>query len=336
MNVNANADVDVLEEIIERIKEHRRFAISTHISPEGDAVGSALALRLILRRLGKEALVVMQDPVPYNLTFLKGAEGIKPPTDPALEQLAPELWFIVDCANLDRVGEGVRRLIEDSGKPIVNIDHHLHNPEFGELNYVRQTAATAQLIWELAKRLHVLDPEITTCLYAGIVADTSAFRNDNTDAQVLREAAELLDHGARAREVAVNLFERRTLGETRLLGYALLNAKLADGIFWISFPLEIFAELGAAPHETEPVVNELRKLDGVEVAVLFKELENNKVKLSLRSKGRLDVSAVARRFGGGGHEKAAGALIPGELKQVEEVVLAELRRRLDALHAGVA
>lgn len=328
--------MNVLEEIIERIREHQRFAISTHVSPEADAVGSALALRLILKRLNKEAVVVMQDPVPYNLTFLKGAEGVRGPQALEAERFAPELWFIVDCANLDRVGDQVRRLIEASGKPIINIDHHLHNPKFGELNYVRQTAATAQLIWELAKRLHILDPEIATCLYAGIVADTSAFRNDNTDAQALRDAAELIEHGARAREVAVNLYERRTLGETRLLGYALLNAQLEDGIFWVSFPLQVFAELGAAPHETEPVVGELRKLDGIEVAVLFKELENNKVKISFRSKGRLRVNEIAERFGGGGHEKAAGALISGSLREVEEIVLKELRRRLDALHAGVA
>jgi phosphoesterase RecJ-like protein len=317
-----------MEEIIDLIKDHERFAITTHISPEADAIGSALALRLILRRLGKEALVVIQDPVPPNLRFLKGTEGVKAPQD--FEQFGPELWFVVDCAGLDRVGDGVRRLIEGSGRPIINIDHHTDNPDFGDHNYVRRVAAAAQLILELAQALGVLDPEIATSLYAGIVADTDAFRNDNTDAQVLYDAATLVEHGARAREVAVNLYERRTLGELRLLGYCFLNAHRGDSIVWCTLPLKAFAELEASPWETEHLVEDLRALEGIKVAVLFKELEGGRVKVSLRTKGDFKVNEVARRFGGGGHEQAAGCIVEGELAAVEQQVLEELRRRLDA------
>jgi len=321
-----------MEEIVDLIKDHERFAISTHISPEADAIGSALALRLILRRLGKEALVVTQDPVPHNLRFLKGAEGVRGPQGLGGDDL--ELWFVVDCAGLDRVGDRVIRLIERSGRPIVNIDHHINNPNFGEVNYVRQAAATAQLIFELARTLGVLDPEIATSLYAGIVADTDAFRNANTDAPVLRDAAALVEQGARAREVAINLYERRTLGELRLLGYGLLNAHLEGSIFWCDLPLRAFTELGASPQETERLVEDLRALEEIEVAVLFKELEGGRVKVSLRAKGSFKVNEVAQRFGGGGHEQAAGCIVEGELATVEQQVLGELRRRLDAGQSG--
>jgi len=317
-----------MEEIIDLIKDHERFAITTHLSPEADAIGSALALRLILRRLGKEAFVVIQDPVPSSLKFLKGTEGVKAPQD--FGQFGPELWFVVDCAGLDRVGDRVMRLIEGSSQPVINIDHHIDNPGFGDHNYVRPVAAAAQLIFELAQALGVLDHEIATSLYAGIVADTDSFRNDNTDAQVLRDAAALIEHGARAREVAINLYERRTPGELRLRGYCFLNAHLEGPIAWCDLPLKAFAELGAFPWETEHLVEDLRTLEGIEVALLFKELEGGRVKVSLRSKSGFKVNEVARSFGGGGHEQAAGCIVEGELAAVERLVLEELRRRLDA------
>jgi phosphoesterase RecJ-like protein len=322
-----------LETILDLIKEHERFALTTHLSPEGDAIGSTLALRLILRRLGKEALIVMQDPVPQSLKFLKGAEGIKGPRD-LPEGFDPQLWFVLDCASFERVGEQVKRLIERTGKPIINIDHHVSNPGFGQINYLRQAAATAQLIFQLSLALKLNDPEIATALYAGLVADTDAFRNANTDAQALRDAAALLEQGAKAHEVIVNLYERRTPGELRLLGHALLHAHLDGGIIWAELPLEVFARLGALPHETEHLVDELRTVEGVKVAVLFKELEGGRVKVSFRAKEGLKVNELAQSFGGGGHEQAAGCLLSGELAEVERLVLEELKRRLDAHRSG--
>lgn len=322
-----------MEEIIKLIEDHERFAITTHLSPEADAIGSALALRLILRKLGKEALIVIQDPVPHNLRFLKGWKSIKAPRE-LPDQLEPELWFIVDCANPKRIGEKMFALIEQGQRPIVNIDHHISNSNFGHVNYVRQTAAAAQLILELSQALSITDSEIATSLYAGIVADTDSFRNANTDSRVLRDAATLVDYGARARKVAVNLYERQTLGEFRLRGLCLSQARLEDSIVWCNLPWRAFAELGASPQETEHLVEDLRSLEGVKVAALFRELEGGRVKVSLRAKLGFKVNQVAQHFGGGGHEQAAGCVIPGELAEVEELVLRELRRRLDAGQLG--
>lgn len=323
----------VLETIIDLIKEHERFALTTHLSPEGDAIGSTLALRLILRRLGKEALIVMQDAVPHSLRFLKGTEGIRGPRE-LPEGFDPQLWFVLDCASFERVGEQLKRLIERGRRPIINIDHHVSNPGFGQVNYLRQAAATAQLIFRLALAFKLSDPEIATALYAGLVADTDAFRNANTDAQALRDGAALLEQGARAHEVIVNLYERRTPGELRLLGHALLHAHLEGEIIWAELPLEVFARLGALPQETEHLVDELRTAEGVKVAVLFKELEGGRVKVSFRAKDGLKVNELAEGFGGGGHEQAAGCLLDGDLAAVERLVLDELRRRLDARRTG--
>lgn len=319
----------LLEEVVDLIRENERFALTTHLSPEGDAIGSALALRLILRRLGKEAIFVLQDPLPPNLRFLKGAVGVKSPRS-LPERFDPQLWFVVDCANFERVGEGVQRLIESSEKPVINIDHHIDNSSFGQLNYVRQTAAAAQLIFELAQALKVIDAEIATSIYTGIIADTDAFRNANTDVEALRDAAALMELGARAHEVIVNLYERRTPGELRLLGWTLLHAHIEDSLAWCALPSKIFAELGASPQETEHLVDTLRTLQGVKVSVLFRELDGGRVKVSLRGKGGFKVNGIARRFGGGGHDQAAGCVIAGELASVERRVLEELRRRLGA------
>lgn len=318
-----------MEEVVDLIREHQRFALTTHLSPEGDAIGSALALRLILRRLGKEAVVILQDPLPSNLRFLKGAVGVKSPRS-LPEQFDPQLWFVVDCANFDRLGEGVQRLIESSGKPMINIDHHIDNSHFGQLNYVRPTAAAAQLIFELAQALKVIDAEIATSIYAGLVADTDAFRNANTDVAALRDAATLMELGARAHEVIANLYERRKPGELRLLGWTLLHAHIEDSLAWCALPAGLFAELGASPQDTEHLADTLRTLEGVRVSVLFKELDGGRVKVSFRAKGDFRVNELARHFGGGGHEQAAGCVIAGELASVERRVLEELRRRLDA------
>lgn len=322
-----------MEEIINLIRDYERFAITAHLSPEADAIGSALALRLILRKLGKEALIVLQDSVPHNLHFLKGWKSIKAPRA-FPDQFQPQLWFIVDCANLNRIGEKMVALTEQGQGPMVNIDHHLSNSHFGHVNYVRQTAATAQLILELSEALNIIDSEIATSLYAGIVADTDSFRNANTDSRVLRDAAALVDYGARARKVAVNLYERQTLGELRLRGLCLSQARLEDSIVWCNLPWKAFAQLGASPQETEHLVEDLRALQGVKVAALFRELEGGRVKVSLRAKLGFKVNEVAQHFGGGGHEQAAGCVVPGELAEVEELVLRELRRRLDASQLG--
>jgi phosphoesterase RecJ-like protein len=315
------------DEIIAIIHEHERFGVATHIGPEADAIGSQLAVRHILEALGKRVWVTLRDPVPDNLRFLPGTEAIRPPHE--IPHDAVEVWIVVDCGQLSRVGEGLRPLIE-SHPLIVNIDHHRDNPRFGHVNWVQLTSSTTMIIYELARRLDVsITPELATCLYAGIVADTDSFRNANVLPETLRVAAELLEQGAWAREINVSLYERRSIPEVKLLGYALYHAQIEDEVIWSEIPLELFKQTGGGLDDTERLAEELRTVEGIRVVVLFKELPTGKIKVSLRAKdSQIDVSRIARVFGGGGHAQAAGCLIPGELADVEARVLSEVKRAL--------
>lgn len=320
--------MNAFDEIAAVIREHERFALATHIGPEGDALGSQLALRLILQACGKEALVVCRDPVPESLRFLEGA--MKPMLPKELVGAPIDAWFVVDCGDLSRVGEEVYRLLADHPL-IVNIDHHRSNPRFGRINCVEGVPATTVTLYQLTKHLGVsITPQLADCLYVGIIADTDSFRNANVNAEVLRVAAELLNAGANSREISIQLYERRRPNELRLLGHVLSAAHLDDGIIWGSIPREIFRATGTTINEAERLVEELRATDGIQVAVLFKELDNGRVKVSFRSKNGPAVNGVARVFGGGGHEQAAGCLVHGDLAAVEQRVLGELRRRLTA------
>jgi phosphoesterase RecJ-like protein len=325
------ASVGGFEEVVAVFHEHERFAVTSHIGPEADAIGALLAVAAILKGMGKRVWPVMRDSVPDNLKFLPGAGEIRSPNEVPHEQI--EAWVVVDCGQLNRVGESFLPLIEPHPL-IVNIDHHQDNPRFGHVNWVVPLSSTTMLLYELAQQLGIeISPDLATCLYAGIVADTDSFRNTNVTPDTLRVAADLLEKGARAREISVNLYERRSPAELKLMGHTLLSARMEEGIIWSSIPQEIFRETGGGLDDTERLAEELRAADGVEVAVLFKELPTGKIKVSLRTKDTdgqgLDVSRIARVFGGGGHRQAAGCLIPGRLEEVEAAVLAEVRRALE-------
>lgn len=317
----------MVEQILTVIREYERFGVTTHLSPEADAIGSQLAMKHILEALGKEARLVLRDPVPETLQFLPGSESIQ--SVGQFSRQPVDAWFVVDCGQINRVGEGILQLVQDHPL-IVNIDHHVDNPLFGHVNWVKLTASTTMVLYELAGQLGVrITPELATCLYAGIVADTDSFRNANVSGDVLHVATELLRCGAPAREIAIQIYERRTLPEIKLLGHTLLNAQVTDGIIWSSIPQELFRRTETSVNDTERLVEELRATDGIRVALLFKEMGTGKIKVSLRAKKEgLDMSRIARLFGGGGHKQAAGCLVPGTLEDVEARVIAEVQGAL--------
>ncbi len=323
----------MIDQVIHVIREYEWFAVTSHLSPEADAVGSQLAIKHILEALGKKTWLVLRDPVPETLRFLPGADSIHSALESPRGPM--DAWFVVDCGQLNRVGEAVLQLVKDHPL-IVNIDHHGDNPRFGHINWVKATASTTMLLHTLAQHLGVkITPELATCLYAGIVADTDSFRNSNVSVDALRVATELLSYGAQAREVAVQIYERRTLPEVRILGHTLLNAQVRDGIIWSSISQEAFRQADASVNDTERLAEELRATDGVRVALLFKEMGTGKIKVSLRAKDEgLDVSRIARLFSGGGHKQASGCLIPGTLEDVEARVIAEVQRALAAQPHG--
>ncbi|MFP4588500.1 MAG: DHH family phosphoesterase [Candidatus Bipolaricaulota bacterium] len=315
------------KEIEDEIKQHDRFVLASHFSPEADAIGSQLGLNRVLRRMGKETIMTNQDALPRNLSFLKGSSGICRPGEVQREVRNADICIVLDCGSLDRVGKQTLNLIEDL--PIINIDHHPDNPGFGYLNYIEDVAATTQIIYNLIQYMGFnIDSPLATALYAGIIADTTSFRNDNVRPETLEVAADLLDRGADFRAIAINLYERSPFKKQKLLGRVLADAEFQDKIVWGTITQDLMAETETTSEDTEGIIQHLRTTEGALVAILFKELPNGKVKVSMRAKGRTNVSEIAKGFGGGGHAKAAGFMVKSSLKAAKRQVLEVTRRRL--------
>lgn len=316
-----------LKEIEDEISRHETFFIASHRSPEADAIGSQLGLSRALRGRGKKTVLYNRDGVPKNLKFLKGADQVLEPDelDAFMEEV--DVGIAVDCSDLDRLGDRGKGILMNL--PTINIDHHKDNTKFGDINYVRPVAATTQIIAELIEYMGLeIDEPIATALYAGIIADTSSFQNENVSSDLLHSAAELLEHGADARSVIINLYEREPFSKLRLLGEVLSRASFEDGIVWAEITPEVIEKAEATQEDTEGIVGKLRSTEGAEVACLFKQLPDQRVKISFRSKGKLDVSKVARGFGGGGHKVASGCMVDGKLDEVEKKVLRDLKERM--------
>ena len=313
--------------IIATIRAGRRFLIASHVDPEGDSLGSQLALASVLRQLGKEVAVVNQDLPPERYAFMPDIERIVQPEAVAGERF--DAAFVLDCASIERIGT-VRAQLD--GVPVVNIDHHRSNTRFGHLNHVEpETCASGMIVYRLSEELGLeLDRDKATNIYIGIVADTGNFRYSNTTPEVLRVGSRLIEAGVDGARVASLLFATRPLGALRLLGEALTNLtpELGGQVGLIVLDRAVFARTGADPADVEGVVNYAKHLTGTLVGVLLREVEGGEVKVSLRAEGGVDVDQVARRFGGGGHRNAAGARVPGPLAAARQAVLAAIAEAL--------
>jgi phosphoesterase RecJ-like protein len=290
------------------------FLITSHINPDGDSVASQLALRKILTILGKKCTVVNLHPVPCIYTFLPGSDSIK-----VRRRLSVKPYgavFVLDCGTASRAGlpKSPRSL-----SPIVNIDHHVTNTNFGELNLVdTKASSTAEVIYDLAALLGVeLDADIATNLYAGILTDTGSFRYSSTTPRSMSVAGRLLRHGVDPHAVAQEIYENAEFESLRLLGTVLSRlGRTDDGLVsWVTFSHRELTSLSNIS-ETEEFVNFARSLNSAVVAIGFKEVRPREVRISFRSKGSVDVSALAVRFGGGGHRNAAGCTVAGQLSSV--------------------
>ena len=315
-----------IQKVIQEIRDHQSFYITAHVNPEADAMGSSLALAWSLRQLGKQAQVVSRDPLPKILSFL--------PHQGILTQMAqiappPDVLFVLDCGDIERTGffDGPKR----PSFPIVNIDHHVTNKNFGTVNWVDpDAAATAELIYDLDRELGLdMTPEIAICLYTAILSETGFFAYSNTSPKVLKIAAELIERGVDPWAVAQKVREN-SVGRLRLLGGLLLELEQTpDGkIAWLAVTQEHFKKTGTTAEDTEEFVSYPRSLNGVEVAIMFREVDSGTCKVSLRSKDRVDVSAIAQQFGGGGHKKAAGCTVKGGLKEVQTRVIQAVKKGL--------
>jgi phosphoesterase RecJ-like protein len=307
-----------------------RFLVTSHVNPDGDSVASQCALRLILARLGSRADIVNSHPVPRVYRFLPGSATI---TD-----RRPRGWksyravIVLDCGDARRAS-GL--LDPRPPVPVVNIDHHATNPGFGDLNWVVPAAcSTAEIVHGLSVGLGVRpEGDIATALYTGILTDTGSFRHGNATPRAFRIASALVATGIDAAGIAQAVYESVPYGTLRALGETLAGLRRTpDGrIAWISLPRRLLAGL-PSPAESEEWAGYPRSLDTAVLAVCFKETEPGLVRLSFRSKGGVDVAALAARWGGGGHRNAAGATVAGPLAAVERQVIAAARRHLKTSH----
>jgi len=305
------------------LEQHRRVLISTHVSPEGDALGSALALAHALRGMGKEALVVNRDPVPRLLDFLP-AHGLYRRVDRPDEGY--DVLVVVDCGDLERTA----LFHERRPSLIINIDHHITNKQFGQINWVDPgAAATAEMIAALLGDLHVgVSKEIALCLYTALMTETGSFKYSNTSPAVFRLAAELAERGVRPAWVSHQIYERNTVNRLKLLGAVLERMEVSADrtVAWVTIPADVFARTGTTAEDAEDFVNYPRSLTETEVAILLRDAEPGRVKVSFRASGEVDVAAIASQFGGGGHRKAAGCTVAGTIDTVRPRVIEAAER----------
>ncbi|MEI6084025.1 MAG: bifunctional oligoribonuclease/PAP phosphatase NrnA [Verrucomicrobiota bacterium] len=325
---------DSCQEIADIIRREKSFLILTHYRPDGDAIGSQLALVLLLRDLGKTVEAWNDDDVPAKFHFLPGAKLItRPPATPK----AFDVVISIDASNWQRVGTAADKIA--GKKHFINIDHHISNDKFAQINWiVPESPASGQIAFDLIKRGGFqLTADIAQCLFAAISTDTGSFMFANTTATCLRVAAELVETGINVGELSRHVYESYPYARLRMLQMALADLKLTDNkrtaYFWLT--KDMFTNSGAKREDTEGLIDYARAIEGVVVAILFEEMEEpGKIRISLRSKHpKIDVNSIARHFGGGGHKEAAGARLNGPPADAEARVLTTVTAALQ--HAGI-
>ncbi len=320
-----------IKEAVVALCEAQRVVLAGHINPDGDTLGCILAVAHVLRELGKDVTVLSADGVPDTLGWLPGAHWVE--TETARRDF--DVAVVCDAGALDRVGKTVRPAIE-SAALIIDIDHHVADGPFGDVQILDATAAaTAELIWQLVRAMSVVAErdlatrDVAVCLMTGLVTDTGSFRFLNVTPRTFELAARLQRLGAAPAPIAEETFENRSYASIKLLGRALESLRVSsDGrVAWAHVTAQDFQDLGASDAETEGIVNHVRAIKGVEVGILFREIPERKVRISLRAREGSDVNKIANAFGGGGHRLAAGCALEPPLDAVERVVLAEACRQ---------
>ncbi|MDH3238399.1 MAG: bifunctional oligoribonuclease/PAP phosphatase NrnA [Deltaproteobacteria bacterium] len=315
-----------LEPICRLFREKNRFLIACHENPEGDAIGSELALALALRKMGKTATVLNSDPVPENLVFLPGADTIVFEADGSTHEVA----VVVDCGSPERTG---RVQTELRKCPVmVNIDHHATNDARGDYCLIDPAAAaTGILVHRIFSALElVIDHAIAMNLYVAILTDTGSFHYSNSSPEAFYIAGDMVRIGIDPWEVAEKVYETQTAEKLGLLGRILGSLELAAGgrVAAVTARKNDLRDYSATKDHLEGFINYPRSIAGVEVAVSFREEDEGEFRVSLRSKGRADVSAIASALGGGGHRNAAGCTVTGSLDEVKRRVFGMLEADL--------
>jgi phosphoesterase RecJ-like protein len=305
--------------ILEAIHRAHRILVTAHARPDGDAVGSVLACAMMLEQLGKDATMAFSDRVPLIYRWLPCAQSIQ---HWQRVQGDFDLVILLECDGTER-----SRLKGLEGRRLINIDHHTSGRNFAHLNWIDTDAcAVAEQIFTLASAAGVsITPEMATCLYMAVLTDTGSFCYEGTDAHTFSLAQELVRLGASPARIAQDVYFSNPTSKMLLLGAALANLRRHGRVAWLWVTTSDMERCNAAEEDCEGIVNYAIGIAGVEVAVFLRELPDHRVRLSLRSKGVVNVAAVAESFGGGGHENASGCTLPGPMPAASDAILARLR-----------
>ena len=317
----------IINEIISAIKLSQKIIISSHINPDGDCIGSSLALYIALKRMGKDVYIILDDSIPEQYKFLPCCQDILHPE--FLKNQDSDLFIVVDINETERLGTS-KNLLFKSEKTLC-IDHHPSDNFFCDYNYVDPKASAAsELIYDVLKALTVyIDTDIANCLLTAIITDTGGFKYDNVTPYTFSVASRLLAKGAMLRKINEMVFDKTSLPRIKLLPLVLSTlATIEYGkIGYVFLNKQMLEKSGAMDNDSGGFVNYVKNIDGVEIALMFK-IEKDGVRVSFRSKDYVDVNNIAVKFGGGGHKKASGCFINKDYESVKYMILDECRRNL--------
>jgi phosphoesterase RecJ-like protein len=308
-----------INEVLHSIRSHERILVTSHLRPDGDAVGSMLALGFLLRAMGKSPQLVLADPVPVLYRTLPGANTIRGCAD-----LDPhfDTAIVLECDSVERTGISAL-----ASYPIINIDHHASAKLFGAVNWIDPSAsAVAEMVYHLAIAAGVdVTPDMATCLYTAVLTDTGSFSYEAVSARTFQLAGELVSKGASPGRIAERIYFSNPESKIRLLGSALATLKIDNGIATLFVTKDDMHSAQATDADCEGVVNYAIGIKDVRVAFFLREIDGGLYRISMRSKGGLNVAAVAENFGGGGHRNARGCTVAGPLHEAVSTLVHKVR-----------
>ena len=322
----------MLSQVVELIEAKRRFAITSHIRPDGDGLGSSLGLYWLLHALGKDPEVIMRDPVPHAYRKLAGAETVR--VTPAVDQ-PYDAVFVIECSDITRPG-----LAALDKQLVVNIDHHATTSLFGQINWIDSTAsAVGEMIYNLCKAIGVRPSrEIAECVYTALITDTGSFHYSNTTERTFKVASELVRAGVKPAKIAQAVYSNYPWSKLDLMREVLATVRHdpTGRVAWLRQTVEMQERAGASDEDADGFVNFPMSVGDVEAVAFLKETAPGIYRTSLRSKGEVNVARIAELFGGGGHRNAAGCTLTGAWDEAERMIVGLLINAIERTNPDIS
>ncbi len=307
----------------------KKIIILPHILPDGDTLGSSIALKKALCLLNMDVSIILDDEIPSNLKFLAEHNNIMSTRSFVNLNINPDLIITTDTSDIERLGD--RGKLLDLSEEILNIDHHRTNTYYGKYNIVDPDASSCgEIVYKVIKELNIeIKKDIAESLYVSLSTDTGSFKYSNTSPETLRIAADLLESGVDITRIVTELYQNKPVNKIRLLSDSLSSLEVFyDGkLSIISVPIQMFERNNTHPSESDGIIEYGRDIDGVEVSILLKELSPNEIKVGFRAKYDFDVSLIAMEFNGGGHKKASGCTIFDTIENAKKIIVEKFENK---------